>query len=61
MTDLIWIGNTLYPRWLVFLVIGVATVVVVVVPALIAAAAEEAGLRRSRDIKNPNRKDNPDA
>lgn len=22
MTDLIWIGNTLYPRWLVFAVLG---------------------------------------
>jgi hypothetical protein len=22
MTDLIWIGNTLYPRWVVFAAIG---------------------------------------
>lgn len=29
MYDLIWIGNTLYPRWFVFLVVGVILVAVV--------------------------------
>lgn len=24
MTDLIWIGNTLYPRWIVYTVLGVS-------------------------------------
>lgn len=24
MTDLIWIGNSLYPRWMVFLALAVA-------------------------------------
>jgi hypothetical protein len=26
MTDLIWIGNTLYPRWIVFFVVGGAII-----------------------------------
>lgn len=29
MYELIWVGNTLYPRWLVFLVVGVAVVALV--------------------------------
>ncbi len=28
MYDLIWIGNTLYPRWLVFAVVGVIAVAI---------------------------------
>lgn len=27
-SDLIWIGNTLYPRWIVFAAIGVAFVII---------------------------------
>lgn len=29
MNDLIWIGNTLYPRWFVFAVIAVAIAVAI--------------------------------
>lgn len=29
MNDLIWIGNTLYPRWFVFAVIAVTIVAIV--------------------------------
>lgn len=29
MNDLIWIGNTLYPRWFVFAVIAVAIIALV--------------------------------
>lgn len=29
MNDLIWIGNTLYPRWFVFAVIAIAIVALV--------------------------------
>ena len=29
MTDLIWIGNTLYPRWFVFAVLGLAVLAMI--------------------------------
>jgi len=35
MHDLIWIGNTLYPRWFVFAVIAVAIVTIVGVGAFL--------------------------
>ena len=30
MSDLIWIGNTLYPRWLVFTLIAIIVLVPIV-------------------------------
>lgn len=35
MNDLIWIGNTLYPRWFVFVVIAVALVALVGIGAFL--------------------------
>lgn len=29
MTDLIWIGNTLFPRWFVFLVVGAVALTII--------------------------------
>jgi hypothetical protein len=34
MSDLIWIGNTLYPRWIVFLALALIVTVVIGVPML---------------------------
>ncbi len=35
MTDLIWIGNTLYPRWIVFAVPLLVVVAIYVFAALV--------------------------
>jgi spore maturation protein SpmA len=37
MDDLIWIGNTLYPRWVVFFVVGLIIALIAGVFATIAS------------------------
>jgi hypothetical protein len=40
MDDLIWIGNTLYPRWIVLLVMGLIVLVPVALLSILADNAE---------------------
>ena len=42
MTDLIWVGNTLYPRWFVFAV----PIAIVIVPYLIAGIEDKTATAR---------------
>jgi hypothetical protein len=41
MNDLVWVGNTLYPRWLVIAVPSLAFIALVVSLAFIAAFIEQ--------------------
>lgn len=41
MDDLIWIGNTLYPRWFVFLALGLIIAAIAVISTVIASKIGE--------------------
>jgi hypothetical protein len=41
MNDLIWVGNTLYPRWVVFLAMGLVVTAIIVVFTVITSKAGE--------------------
>lgn len=40
MSDLIWIGNTLYPRWIVFLAVGL---IIAAIAGVLTAISSQAG------------------
>ncbi|WP_439392574.1 hypothetical protein ACRQ5Q_24440 [Bradyrhizobium sp. PMVTL-01] len=43
MEDLIWIGNTLYPRWIVFLGIGLIVIAIAAVTSSVSRPNSESG------------------
>lgn len=50
MTDLIWIGNTLYPRWFVIAVVALVFCAIVFVPLAIRYVAMKIQYRRRGDM-----------
>jgi hypothetical protein len=49
MNDLIWIGNTLYPRWLVFAALGLTALTMIGLPYAIQMFVRRL-LQRNRKI-----------
>jgi hypothetical protein len=49
MNDLIWIGNTLYPRWLAFAAFGLAALIMIGVPYALQMLIRRL-LQRNRNI-----------